>query len=197
MSTGICIIVGVLALAVGFFLGKNDRSKSVIINPYDFVAKINFAIGEENEALKEKNELLVKKNLFLGEWFLRNYVEQYHRKKLALGDERLYTADALEDLKNYAKEALDNFEKTWNSEFYNEQCEWVKEYLEGLILKIDSLLDDKFDGDIIDLNNEDAFRRFFVGVETNMFFDKSAKKAGREETRLTYWKPQREYDDEF
>ena len=95
----------------------------------------------------------------------------------------------------YAEIAFDNFEKTWNSEACNEQCTWIKEYLEELISKIDSLLDDKFNGDIIDRENEYAFSRFFAAVETNMMFDRNAKETGRETMELTYWKPQKDHDD--
>jgi len=190
------IIVGILTAVVVYLLLARSRSKQVTINPHDFIAKINYAIGEENQTLKEENELLGRKNLFFSDWFIRSFIEWHHRKNLALGDERLYTSDALEELRKYAKDALDNFEKTWNSQFYNEQCKWVKEYLDELIKKIDSFLDENFDGDILDLDNEDAFKRFFVGVETCMFYDKSAKKSGREETKLSYWKPQRGFGDE-
>ena len=192
MIVGFFIFVIIVALVAGFFLGRR-REEAIVSN--DIIEKINFAMGTENKTLKEENENLKKKNLFFSDWFIRSYIEQHHHRKLAMGDERLYTADALEDLRDYAKEALDNFEKTWNSEACNEQCTWIKEYLEELISKIDSILDDKFDGDVIDRENEDAFKRFFLGVETCMFFDKSAKKSGAEIMRLTYWKPQRCHDD--
>jgi hypothetical protein len=192
MNVLICIIVGIIALIVGFALGRRRVEPTLSI---ELIKKINFVTGVENQTLKEENETLRKKNLFFSDWFIRSYIEQHHLKKMATGDERLYTVDALDDLKNYAKDALNNFEKTWNSEACNEQCGWIKEYLEELISKIDAILNDKWGDDILDSENEDAFRRFFVGIETNMFFDRNAKEAGRETTKLTYWKPQRGHED--
>ena len=188
----ICIVVGVIALVIGFFFGKFGGTE---MDPRDIAEKINFAVGTENDSLKKENETLKKKKLFFSDWFIRSYIEQYYRKKMALQNYQIYTSDALEDLRNYAKEALDNFEKTWNSEACNEQCGWIKEYLEELLSKIDSILKDEWGDDILDSENEDAFRCFFVGVETSMFFDRHAKETGREERELTYWKPQIEHDD--
>jgi hypothetical protein len=188
----ICIVVGVIALVIGFFFGKFGGKE---IDPCELAEKINFAVGTENDSLKKENETLKKKNLFFSDWFIRSYIEQYYRRKMTLQDYQIYTSDALESLKLYAKMALDNFEGTWNSKPCNEQCEWVKEYLEELISKIDVILNDKWGDDILDSENEDAFRRFFVGIETNMFFDRNAKEAGRETTKLVYWKPQIEHDD--
>ena len=152
-------------------------------------------MGTENKILKDENETLRKKNLFFSDWFIRSYIEQYYLKKLALDDYQIYTSDALEDLKCYAITALNNFEKTWKSEVCNEQCTWIKEYLEELISKIDSILDDKFGRDVIDRENEDAFRRFFVGVETSMFFDRNAKENSSKLEKLIYWEPAVEHDD--
>jgi hypothetical protein len=149
----------------------------------------------ENKTLKEENESLKKKNVFFEEWFIRSYIEQYYRKKLALDDHQIYTSDALENLKCYAITALNNFDKTWNYEACNEQCTWIKEYLEELISKIDSILDDKFSRDVIDRENEDAFRRFFIAVETSMFFDRIAKENGSKLEKLTYREPAVEHDD--
>ena len=188
----ICIVVGVIALVIGFFFGKFGGAE---MDPRELTEKINFAVGTENDSLKKENETLKKKNLFFSDWFIRSYIEQYYRKKMALQNYQIYTSDALEDLRNYANEALNNFEKTWNSEACNEQCGWIKEYLEELLSKIDSILKDEWGNNILDSENEDAFRRFFVGVETSMFFDRHAKETGREERELTYWKPQREKDD--
>ena len=188
----ICIVVGVIALVIGFFFGKFGGTE---MDPRDIAEKINFAVGTENDSLKKENETLKKKKLFFSDWFIRSYIEQYYRKKMAFQDYQIYTSDALEDLRNYAKEALDNFEKTWNSEACNEQCGWIKEYLEELIPKIDSILNDEWGNNILDSENEAAFRRFFVGIETSMFFDRHAKETGREERELTYWKPQIEHDD--
>lgn len=192
MIVGFFIFVVIVALVAGFFLGRR-REEAIVSN--DIIEKINFAMGTENKTLKEENENLKKKNLFFEAWLIRSYIEQYYRRKMTLQDYQIYTSDALESLKLYAKMALDNFEGTWNSKPCNEQCEWVKEYLEELISKIDAILNDKWGDDILDSENEDAFRRFFVGIETNMFFDRNAKEAGRETTKLTYWKPQREHDD--
>lgn len=188
----ICIVVGVIALVIGFFFGKFGGKE---IDPCELTEKINFAVGTENYSLKKENETLKKKKLFFSDWFIRSYIEQYYRKKMALQNYQIYTSDALEDLRNYANEALNNFEKTWNSEACNEQCGWIKEYLEELISKIDSILNDEWGNNILDSENEDAFRRFFVGIETSMFFDRHAKETGREERKLTYWKAQREHDD--
>lgn len=192
MIVGFFIFVIIVALVAGFFLGRR-REEAIVSN--DIIEKINFAMGTENKTIKEENETLRKKNLFFSDWFIRSYIEQYYRRKMTLQDYQIYTSDALESLKLYAKMALDNFEGTWNSKPCNEQCKWVKEYLEELISKIDAILNDKWGDDILDSENEDAFRRFFVGIETNMFFDRNAKEAGRETTKLTYWKPQREHDD--
>jgi len=187
-----CIVVGVIALVIGFFFGKFGGKE---IEPCELVEKINFVVGGQNESLKKENEIIKKMDSLLSDWFVRIYIEQYYRRNIELQNYQIYTSDALEDLKNYAKEALDNFEKTWNSEACNEQCTWIKDYLEGLISNIDSILNDKWGDDILDTENENAFRRFFLGVETNMFFDRSAKEAGRETTKLVYWKPQIEHDD--
>ena len=191
MDAVICIIIGIIALIVGFIFGSSRKSGISL----ELVERINFVMGAENKTLKEKNEDLEKKFFFFKEWLVRSYIEQYYRNKLALGDHKIYTIDALEDLKNYAKTALDNFENTWNSKICNEQCEWIKEYLEELISKIDSILDDKFGREVIDSENEDAFRRFFIAVETSMFFDRNAKKDSSKLEKLGYWKPGIEHDD--
>jgi len=191
MDAVICIIIGIVALIIGFILGSCREST---VSP-NLVERINFATGTENQTLKEKNEDLKKKNLFFKEWIVRSYIEQYYRKKLAVGDYKIYTVDALEDLKNYAKTALDNFENTWNSKICNEQCEWTKEYLEELISKIDTILNSNSWGDVIDSENERAFSRFFIGVETSIFFDRNAKENDIKREKLTYWKPQKEHDD--
>nr|MBR6100170.1 hypothetical protein [bacterium] len=192
MNALICIIVGIIALVAGFTLGRRRVEPTLSL---ELIKKINFVTGAENQTLKDENEELRKKNLFFSDWLIRSYIEQHHLKKMAVGDERLYTVDALEDLKNYAKDALNNFEKTWNSKAYNEQCTWIKDYLEELISKIDSILDDKFEDDVIDRENENAFMRFFLGVETCMFFDKNAKKAGTGPKDLTHWEPQRCHEE--
>jgi hypothetical protein len=192
MIVGFFIFVIIVALVAGFFLGH--RREEAIVSNY-IIEKINFAMGTENKALKEENEVLKKKNLFFSDWFIRSYIEQYYRKKLVLDDHQIYTVDALENLKCYAITALNNFDKTWNYEACNEQCTWIKEYLEELISKIDAILNDKWGGDAIDRENEHAFSRFFVAIETVMMFDRNAKEADRKTIQLTYWKPQREHDD--
>jgi hypothetical protein len=192
MNVTICIIIGIIALIVGFVLGRSSVEPTFSL---ELIEKINFAIGTENKTLKEENETLKKKNVFFKEWFVRSYIEQYYRKKLALDDHQIYTSDALENLKCYAIAALNNFDKTWNYEACNEQCTWIKEYLEELISKIDSILDDKFSRDVIDRENEDAFRRFFIAVETSMFFDRIAKENGSKLEKLTYREPAVEHDD--
>ena len=192
MIVGFFIFVIIVALVAGFFLGRS-REEAIVSN--DIIEKINFAMGTENKSLKEENETLRKKNLFFSDWFIRSYIEQYYRKKLALDDHQIYTVDALENLKCYAITALNNFDKTWNYEACNEQCTWIKEYLEELISKIDSILDDKFGREVIDSENEDAFRRFFIAVETSMFFDRNAKKDSSKLEKLGYWKPGIEHDD--
>jgi hypothetical protein len=191
MDVVICLIIGIIALIVGFIFGSS-RESDVSLN---LIEKINFAMETENKTLKEENESLKKKNVFFEEWFIRSYIEQYYRKKLALDDHQIYTSDALENLKCYAIAALNNFDKTWNYEACNEQCTWIKEYLEELISKIDSILDDKFGRDVIDSENEDAFRRFFIAVETSMFFDRNAKENGSKLEKLTYREPAVEHDD--
>jgi hypothetical protein len=192
MIVGFFIFVIIVALVAGFFLGHR-REEAIVSN--DIIEKINFAMGTENKALKEENEVLKKKNLFFSDWFIRSYIEQYYRKKLVLDDHQIYTVDALENLKCYAITALNNFDKTWNYEACNEQCTWIKEYLEELISKIDSILDDKFGRDVINKENEDAFRHFFIAVETSMFFDRTAKENGSKLEKLGYLKPAVEHDD--
>ena len=192
MIVGFFIFVIIVALVAGFFLGRR-REEAIVSN--DIIEKINFAMGTENKTLKEENETLKKKNVFFEEWLIRSYIEQYYRKKLLAGDHQIYTVDALADLNDYAKTALDNFKNTWNSKICNEQCTWIKEYLEELISKIDSILDDKFGREVIDSENEDAFRRFFIAVETSMFFDRNAKENGSKLEKLTYWEPAVEHDD--
>jgi len=182
-------LVAFVALVLNFYRINNQPTLS------DLIEKINFAIGTENKTLKQENETLKKKNVFFEEWFVRSYIEQYYRKKLALDDHQIYTVDALENLKCYAITALNNFDKTWNYEACNEQCTWIKEYLEELISKIDSILDDKFGREVIDSENEDAFRRFFIAVETSMFFDRNAKENGSKLEELTYWKPAVGHED--
>jgi hypothetical protein len=191
MNTVIFIIglVAFVALVLNFYRINNQPTLS------DLIEKINFAMGTENKTLKEENETLKKKNLFFEEWLVRSYIEQYYRKKLALDDHQIYTIDALADLRKYAKTALDNFENTWNSKICNEQCEWIKEYLEELISKIDAILNSNTWGDVIDNENEHAFSRFFIGVETSMFFDRNAKENGTKLEDLTYWRPQEDHDD--
>ena len=189
MSITICIIMGVIALVIGFFFGKFGGTE---MDPRDIAEKINFVIGAENESLKQENEAIKKKNFFFSDWFIRSYIEQYYRRKMTLQDYQIYTSDALESLKLYAKMALDNFDGTWNSEACNEQCVWIKEYLEELISKIDAILNDKWGDDVIDRENESALQRFFVAVEVNMMFDRNAKECGRETHQLGYWRPQRE-----
>jgi len=191
MDVVICIIIGVIALIVGFIFGSSRESDV----PLDLIEKINFATGTENKTLKEENEMLKKKNFFFKEWLVRSYIEQYYRKKLALGDHKIYTIDALEDLKNYAKTALDNFENIWNSKICNEQCEWIKEYLEELISNIDSLLKDNWTNDVLEQENECAFSRFFVSIENSIFFDRNAKENGGKREKLTYWEPAIEHED--
>jgi hypothetical protein len=191
MDVVICIIICVIALIVGFIFGSSRESDVSL----DLIEKMNFAMGTENKTLKEENEMFKKKNFFFKEWLVRSYIEQYYRKKLALGDHKIYTIDALEDLKNYAKTALDNFENIWNSKICNEQCEWIKEYLEELISNIDSLLKDNWTNDVLEQENECAFSRFFVSIENSIFFDRNAKENGDKREKLTYWKPVIEYED--
>ena len=192
MNVVICIIIGIIALIVGFVLGRSSVEPTVSL---ELVERINFVMGAENKTLKEKNEDLEKKFFFFKEWLVRSYIEQYYRNKLALGDHKIYTIDALEDLKNYAKTALDNFENTWNSKICNEQCEWIKEYLEELISNIDSILEDNWTNDVLEQENEHAFSRFFVSIENSMFFDRNAKENGDKREELTYWEPAREHED--
>jgi hypothetical protein len=94
MIVGFFIFVIIVALVAGFFLGRR-REEAIVSN--DIIEKINFAMGTENKSLKEENETLRKKNLFFSDWFIRSYIEQYYRKKLALDDHQIYTVDALEN----------------------------------------------------------------------------------------------------
>ena len=192
MEVLICIIVGIIALIAGFALGSRRNEPTISI---ELIEKINFAMGNKNQTLKEENEDLKKKNLFFKEWLIRSYIEQYYRKKIALGDHQIYTVDALADLMDYAEDALSNFKNTWDSKICNEQCEWIKEYLEELISKLDAILNSNSWGDILDSENEHAFSRFFVAVETTMLFDRNAKENGIKREKLTYWRPQEEHDD--
>ena len=190
MNVTICIIIGIIALIVGFALGRSSVEPTV---SFELIEKINHAMGTENQTLKDENETLRKKNLFFSDWFIRSYIEQYDLKNLALKKYQIYTVDALADLRKYAKTALINFKNTWNSEACNEQTIWIKEYLEELISKIDSILE--FGSDVIDRDNEDAFSRFFVRVETSLFFDRIAKENGSKLEKLTYREPAVEHDD--
>jgi hypothetical protein len=189
MIVGFFIFVIIVALVAGFFLGRR-REEAIVSN--DIIEKINFAMGTENKSLKEENELIKRKNLFLTELFIRSYIEQYDLKNLALKEYQIYTVDALADLRKYAEIALCKFKENWNSEICNEQCEWTKEFLEELIPKIDSML---WDNDVFDSENEEAFRRFFLGVQTNLFFDRNAKKTGRKIEKLDYWRPQKKHHE--
>jgi hypothetical protein len=49
--------------------------------------------------------------------------------------------------------------------------------------------------DVFDSENEEAFRRFFLGVQTNLFFDRNAKKTGRKIEKLDYWRPQEKHHE--
>lgn len=189
MIVGFFIFVIIVALVAGFFLGRR-REESIVSN--DIIEKINFAMGTENQNLLKENELIKRKNLFLTELFIRSYIEQYDLKNLALKEYQIYTVDALADLRKYAEIALGKFKENWNSEICNEQCEWTKEFLENLIPRIDSML---WGNDVFDSENEEAFRRFFLGVQTNLFFDRNAKKTGRKIEKLDYWRPQRGHED--
>ncbi|MBR4567993.1 hypothetical protein IKO18_06445, partial [bacterium] len=159
---------------------------------FELIEKINFAMGTENQNLLKENELIKRKNLFLTELFIRSYIEQYDLKNLALKKYQIYTVDALADLRKYAEIALGKFKENWNSEICNEQCEWTKEFLENLIPRIDSML---WGNDVFDSENEEAFRRFFLGVQTNLFFDRNAKKTGRKIEKLDYWRPQEKHHE--
>ena len=192
MNVVICIIVGLIALLAGFALGHHRDEPTIFL---ELIEKINFAMGSENKTLKEENETLKKKNLFFEEWLIRSYIEQYYRKKLLAGDHQIYTIDALADLRDYAKTALDKFEENWNSKICNEQCEWTKEYIEKLIPKIDAILNSNSWGDVIDSENEHAFSRFFAKVEVCLLFDRNAKERGNKLEDMTYWEPQRCHDD--
>jgi hypothetical protein len=186
-------IVGFLvfvALVLNFLRTNNQPTLSD-----DLIEKINFTMGTENQYLKEENRTLQIKNLLFKEWLIRSYIEQYYRKKLLAGDHQIYTVDALADLNAYAKTALDNFENTWNSKICNEQCDWIKEYLEVIICKTDTILNNNTWGDILNSENEQAFSRFFVAVETTMLFDRNAKEKGTKLEKLTYWRPQEDHDD--
>lgn len=189
MIVGFFIFVIIVALVAGFFLGRR-REEAIVSN--DIIEKINFAMGTENKSLKEENELIKRKNLFLTELFIRSYIEQYDLKNLALKKYQIYTVDALADLRKYAEIALGKFKENWNSEICNEQCEWTKEFLENLIPRIDSML---WGNDVFDSENEEAFRRFFLGVQTNLFFDRNAKKTGRKIEKLDYWRPQEKHHE--
>lgn len=186
MNVVICIIVGLIALLAGFALGHRRDEPTIFL---ELIEKINFAMGTENKTLKEENETLKKKKVFLIDWFIRSYIEQYYLKKLGLGEYQIYTTDALKEFKEYSEIALNNFEKTWNSEICNEQCEWTKEYLENFISKVDSILNDEWGSDVLNRENEHALKRFFAGIELNMMFDRDAKQSGRETKELTYWHP--------
>lgn len=193
MDVVICLIIGIIALIVGFIFGSRRDEPTVSL---ELIEKINFAMGTGNQTLKEENENLEKKNLFFKEWLVRSYIEQYYRKKLAAGDYQIYTVDALDELLDYAEAALNNFEETWDSKICNEQCEWIKEYLEELISKIDTILIDSCDSDdVLDCENEHAFSRFFVSIENSLFFDRRAKENGIKLERLSYWRPQEDHDD--
>ena len=192
MIVGFFIFVIIVALVAGFFLGRR-REEAIVSN--DIIEKINFAMGTENKTLKEENRTLQIKNLLFKEWLIRSYIEQYYRKKLLAGDHQIYTVDALADLNDYAKTALDNFKNTWNSKICNEQCDWIKEYLEVIICKTDTILNNNTWSDILNSENEDAFRRFFVSIENSMFFDRNAKENGDKREGLTYWEPAREHED--
>ena len=189
MNVAICIIIGIIALVAGFALGRYRNEPTVSL---ELIEKINFAMGTENQNLLKENELIKRKNLFLTELFIRSYIEQYDLKNLALKKYQIYTVDALADLRKYAEIALGKFKENWNSEICNEQCEWTKEFLENLIPRIDSML---WGNDVFDSENEEAFRRFFLGVQTNLFFDRNAKKTGRKIEKLDYWRPQRGHED--
>ena len=193
MNVVICIIVvGLIALVAGFALGRYRNEPTV---SFELIEKINFAMGTENQNLLKENELIKRKNLFLTELFIRSYIEQYDLKNLALKEYQIYTVDALADLRKYAEIALGKFKENWNSEICNEQCEWTKEFLEELIPRIDSILNDEWVNDVFDSENEEAFRRFFLGVQTNLFFDRNAKKTGRKIEKLDYWRPQEKHHE--
>ena len=192
MNVVICIIVGLIALLAGFALGHRRDEPTIFL---ELIEKINFAMGSENKTLKEENETLKKKNLFFSDWLIRSYIEQYYRKKLIAGEHKIYTIDALADLRDYAKTALDKFEENWNSKICNEQCEWTKEYLEKLIPKIEAILNSNSWGDVIDSENEYAFRRFFAKIEVCLLFDRNAKERGDKLEDMTYWELQKDHDD--
>ena len=189
MIVGFFIFVIIVALVAGFFLGRRQE-EAIVSN--DIIEKINFAMGTENQNLLKENKLIKRKNLFLTELFIRSYIEQYDLKNLALKKYQIYTVDALADLRKYAEIALGKFKENWNSEICNEQCEWTKEFLENLIPRIDSML---WGNDVFDSENEEAFRRFFLGVQTNLFFDRNAKKTGRKIEKLDYWRPQEKHHE--
>lgn len=184
MTTLICF----LTLVIGFLLGGICKTP---LSKY-FVEKINFAVGVENQTLKEENEDLKRKRLFFKDWFVRSYIEQYYRRNIAIGERHIYTYDALEELRLYAKAALDNFQNTWNSEICNEQCTWIIDYLQKLITDVDCILDDSVNRYVIDKENEWALQLFFPAVETDMFFDRLDKERRRERSELTYWTPDKE-----
>lgn len=91
MNVSICIIIGIIALVIGFALGRSSVEPTVSL---ELIEKINFAMGTENKILNDENETLRKKNLFFSDWFIRSYIEQYYRKKLALDDHQIYTVDS-------------------------------------------------------------------------------------------------------
>jgi len=186
-------IVGLLVFVVLVLNFLRTNNQPTISN--DLIEKINFTMGTENQYLKEENRTLQIKNLLFKEWLIRSYIEQYYRKKLLAGDHQIYTVDALADLNDYAKTALDNFKNTWNSKICNEQCDWIKEYLEVIICKTDTILNNNTWSDILNSENEQAFSRFFVAVETTMLFDRNAKENGTKLEKLTYWRPQEDHDD--
>ena len=186
-------IVGLLVFVILVLNFLRTNNQPTISN--DLIEKINFTMGTENQYLKEENRTLQIKNLLFKEWLIRSYIEQYYRKKLLAGDHQIYTVDALADLNDYAKTALDNFKNTWNSKICNEQCDWIKEYLEVIICKTDTILNNNTWSDILNSKNEQAFSRFFVAVETSMLFDRNAKEKGTKLEKLTYRRPQEDHDD--
>ena len=201
MNTGIIIAILLVAAVVGFVLGmllvggtiKVSKIISTVVSDEmvdSMLHNVDSTFHAERKQLQEQIKTLEKKILFYKDWLCRGYIEQYYDRNIEVGDYQVYTIDALVSLRNDARKALANFQSTWNSKNCNEQCEWVKKDLTELIERIDFLLNDSWGNEVLDLENEAAFQRFFPAINTNMSVDRSYKDNGTETKELTYWHPQ-------